>query len=335
MTHDTTTLRDASAERLNAHVEHLAHTLGDRKPGSDAERQAAAYVREQLRAAGIDDVREQPFRTPSTASASVIPYIGAALVANLLGRAGRIGRILGGAGMIAAAWGLRRALGGAPIPYLPLVATADSVNVIARIPPRSQVKRFVIVMAHLDSGAPSFGLVGRHTPGANDNASGIAALIELGGMLHAEPLDHIEVVLLFTGAHGANSVGINAYLDQYAPPKDFTTFINVLAVGARGAPLAYLHASGVFAFSMTRPSPQITALVNRAANQHPEYGVYGRRAARLDDTSAVRARGYAGITLAGVSRAGQVTDAPLNAIDPEQIARAVGFVRRVLAALDG
>jgi hypothetical protein len=51
-------------------------------------------------------------------------------------------------------------------------------------------------------------------PGANDNASGVAGLLELGHRLAADPIDGLEVILLSPGGEEAGGVGIAGWLKQ-------------------------------------------------------------------------------------------------------------------------
>ncbi|MFN8530437.1 MAG: M28 family peptidase [Anaerolineae bacterium] len=312
-------------ERLIAHIQVLAQQIGPRPPGSAKEHRALEYVCDRLQTLGITDVREQMFKSPPSNQPAVLPYVGLGLVSLLLMRAQNGLRWLGGIGLIGALLGLRNALLKKPSPFYPLIATAESHNLIARIEPHGDLTGFVIFTAHLDTT--------EHNTGADDNASGVAVLLELAADLQANPLEHTEVVLLFTGGSTAGASGIHAYIDQYAPPKDFTTFINVIHVGGRESSLSYLSSAGIPAFAEVHPAPRITALVNRLANRHPEYGVYPRTATNIDEMGALRARGFEAITLAGIPRGGN-TPTSIDHLSPEVMQRALRFVKLILADLD-
>ena len=395
------------ADTLIKHVDVLARQIGSRAPASENEKRAADYVIDQLKAFGIEDVREQRFNTPRSAGTLFIPILAVASASSVIGRLGRVGRVIGGAGMIWAALEARRTLLLDTPSFVPLAVGGESRNVIARIAPSGEVKRFVFIVAHLDSakqrttvpvpvvpfvtkpylswaliataltgiglilsglfGRPStrktrttkraknngnpggvvWGLLGSMiydetrpiSDGANDNASGVAAALGLAQSLHENPLEHTEVVLLFTGAATAGAIGMTSYLDQYAPPKDFSTWINLEMVGATGSTLSYVAKGGLSYFSEYHPAPTITALTNALAEKHPEYGVYGKDVLILDETAALRRRGYEAITLAGVDRGGNLprwhrgSDTP-DSISPEHIERAVKFTRVIVDALD-
>lgn len=379
----------------------LAQDIGARAPASENERRAAEYIREQLAAFGVEQVREQRFNTPRTAGTTFIPLALIGAVSAWLTRRGRIGRVIGGAGLIWAALEARRALLMEPPSFIPLAVGGESRNVIARIAPTDEVKRFVFLVAHLDSpkqrmtvplrylpfltkpflswvlvwallhgggavlravlggsskraskpphesGTPVWGLLTGLlfdetqpiSDGANDDASGMAALLEIAAALRDRPLANTEVVLLFTGAATAGGIGLSSYLDQYAPPKDFSTWINLEMVGAAGTSLSYIAKGGLTHLSEYRPAPRITALTRALAEKHPEYGVYGKNVLLLDETAALRRRGYEAITLAGVDRGGNLprwhgAGDTLAQISPDPIERAVRFTRLMIDAID-
>jgi hypothetical protein len=70
-------------------------------------------------------------------------------------------------------------------------------------------------------------------PGANDNASGVAAVLEAGRRLGERPPEHLDVWLLFTGAKEAHMLGIRAWLKAHEDELDRrrTFFVNVDSVG--------------------------------------------------------------------------------------------------------
>ncbi|RDI67995.1 M28 family metallopeptidase [Nocardia pseudobrasiliensis] len=52
------------------------------------------------------------------------------------------------------------------------------------------------------------------TPGANDNATGVAAVLELTRRLRATPLTETEVIVLFPGGEEAGNVGMRAWTER-------------------------------------------------------------------------------------------------------------------------
>ena len=72
---------------------------------------------------------------------------------------------------------------------VPLPNGKQSVNVSAELP--GEVEQAILIGAHIDSFAPS--------PGANDNASGVAVMLELARVLRASP-PHYSIIFAGFGA---------------------------------------------------------------------------------------------------------------------------------------
>ncbi len=73
-------------------------------------------------------------------------------------------------------------------------------------------------------------------PGANDNASGVAALLALAGRLASDPLDETEVLLVFPGAEEAGMGGMRAFLADH-PLDPARTFVLGLDTVGSGTPI--------------------------------------------------------------------------------------------------
>lgn len=76
----------------------------------------------------------------------------------------------------------------------------------------------------------------RTAPGANDNATGVAVVLELARRLRANPLPDTRVVLVFPGGEEAGSTGMRAWLRRYGTGLDprTTLAVNLDAVGSGG-----------------------------------------------------------------------------------------------------
>lgn len=70
-------------------------------------------------------------------------------------------------------------------------------------------------------------------PGANDNASGVAALLELARRLAADPLEGTEVLLVFPGAEEAGMGGMRAFLAAHRldPARTFVLGLDTVGSG--------------------------------------------------------------------------------------------------------
>jgi len=73
-------------------------------------------------------------------------------------------------------------------------------------------------------------------PGANDNASGVAAVLELCARLVADPLDGVEVLVALTGAEESGMGGMAAFLRDH-PLDPATTFVVGLDTVGSGRPV--------------------------------------------------------------------------------------------------
>lgn len=152
-------------------------------------------------------------------------------------------------------------------------------------------------------------------------------LLTLGEQLALNPLRHTEVTLIFTGASDALNDGIEAYLRQYAPPREHSVFVALNHLGS--SKLGYVSRAGVNAFNSYRPTGKLTALSARLMRQHPELRVMRLTPSRLDETANVLQRGYEGIALAGATIA-EDDSFP----DQEALARAVQYSLLLAHALD-
>ncbi len=104
--------------------------------------------------------------------------------------------------------------------------TVEVVNVLARIAGTAATGA-VVVVAHIDT-VPE-------TPGANDNASGVAVTLETArNLLTGSPLRN-DVILLFTdGEEPAPRYGSTAFVDDHPWFDDARFVVNLEAIGSSG-----------------------------------------------------------------------------------------------------
>jgi hypothetical protein len=103
-------------------------------------------------------------------------------------------------------------------------------NVLARIPGTAGAPA-VLLMAHHD-GVPA-------GPGAGDDASGSAVLLETARALRAsQPLRH-DVIVLFTDGEEAGLLGAAAFVREHPWASDVAITINVEARGTKGPSLMF------------------------------------------------------------------------------------------------
>lgn len=176
-----------------------------------------------------------------------------------------------------------------------------------------------------------------YVEGANDNASGVGALLALADCLKADPLEHTEVVVLFTGAQETFNDGLQVYLDRFAPSRDLSTFIDIDGVGA--GDVAYVTRQGLSLFADTRPSPHITALAAATARKRPELQVAGRELTVMNAVINLARQGYAAVGVTAVGSDGapphrhQISDTLAN-VEPETPTRAVEYILALAREVD-
>ncbi len=149
-------LSSLQPDRLMQHMKALCKGIGARPACSVQERRAAEYVQIALRAAGVEQITVQPFRSHTTSGAQALPILVMAALAALYGRRGRSGRLIAAALSALSAVNLRGVLTAQPPFFQPLIALGHSQNVIATIPPQGAVKRRVYLIGHLDSNKQRF-----------------------------------------------------------------------------------------------------------------------------------------------------------------------------------
>ncbi len=102
-------------------------------------------------------------------------------------------------------------------------------------------------------------------PGANDNGTGVVALLALARRLVAEPPENLRVILLSAGAEESFSEGIKAFGERHFPglSRESTMF---LAVDSIGSPhLLVLRGEGFL--KMREYSPRALALMDGVAEE--------------------------------------------------------------------
>lgn len=104
-------------------------------------------------------------------------------------------------------------------------------NVLARLPGRTPGGPAVLLMAHLDAVPAS--------PGAGDDGSGTAVLLETLRALRASPpLDH-DVIALFTDAEESGLLGAAAFVREHPWARDVAVVLNFEARGTSGPSLMF------------------------------------------------------------------------------------------------
>ena len=287
--------------KLRADVEALAGMTRD--SAGAGEREAAAWVRDRLAAAGARDARLEPFRGQATYAWSHLVHAGLGLLASGMG--GPRGAALAAATFAS----LDLEVSGRLQWVRRLLPSGEGANAVARIPAAGQPRATLVLLAHVDAAHTGFlwriikddakgaarrkrrralaplaaplggavvlaaagglldattGSVPRRTagrrlraasaaallanaaglldiarsptvPGANDNATGVAAVIELARRLAAEPLDGVDVLVVTPGAEESGMEGFAAFLaahrEELRPASTFVLSLDSIGCG--------------------------------------------------------------------------------------------------------
>lgn len=102
-------------------------------------------------------------------------------------------------------------------------------------------------------------------PGANDNLTGVAAIVSLAHALRARPLEDTRVILLSTGSEESFSEGMQAWGQRHFPslPRDSTDFICIDTVGSPR--LLLLEGEGML--GIHEYPKDLIALIHRCAGE--------------------------------------------------------------------
>ncbi len=127
-------------------------------------------------------------------------------------------------------------------------------NVLARLK-GTEAGKAVMFVAHYDS-VPS-------SPGAADDAAGVAALLETARALKAGPAPKHDIVFLVTDAEETGLFGARAFVGQHPWAADVGLAVNFEARGSRGPSVMFETSAGnaplVRAFAASAPRPQATS----------------------------------------------------------------------------
>ena len=176
------------------------------------------------------------------------------------------------------------------------------------------------------------------SPGANDNASGVAAALDLAARLRTEPLRCTEVWFAFTGCEEVGAYGMAAFLDAHAAElgKDAVCIaLDQVGVGR----LIYLSADGLV--FKRRTHPHALALARAASAALPDLVAREQPGLAYTDALVATKRGLAALTLCALPEPGsgrsaawhQMSDTP-DIVDLASVAAASALVLDVFRQVD-
>ena len=145
-------------------------------------------------------------------------------------------------------------------------------NTLGRLPGRSS-KQAILLVAHLDSVAG--------TPGAMDNASGVAEVLETVRALRAGPALENTIIVLFTGPEENCCYGAGAFVRRHPWARDVRLVINTDAGGVSGPSI--LAATGpqegwlIREMADSLPHPLGSSAIEAFGNPATDYSLEFRR----------------------------------------------------------
>ncbi|MBT9134769.1 MAG: hypothetical protein DDT38_01511 [Firmicutes bacterium] len=139
----------------------------------------------------------------------------------------------------------------------------------------------------------------KYTPGANDNASGVAAVLEAAARL--KDYAGAELTVLLTGAEEAGTYGAARFIEQYGKSYRDAYFINLDNIGQ--GRLHYMRGEGMF--PVFRATPALLAACDRVAARRSDLGVTpGVYTLLSTDAMPALVRGYQAISFLALSPEG-------------------------------
>lgn len=172
---------------------------------------------------------------------------------------------------------------------------------------------------------------GQPGSGADDNASGVAALLGAARALEDERPEEVETWLLFTSGADDGRTGMVQFLGENQFDPTTTDFIDVDRVGS--AQLCYTRGEGLVA--PLRSNARLLALAEEVAAAHVDWGVGATVSRWPGNQFATLIRGYPALAITGCGirrwRAGADT---VNTLDIESVAHAAALVLGIIRRLD-
>jgi hypothetical protein len=176
------------------------------------------------------------------------------------------------------------------------------------------------------------------SPGANDNASGVGVVLEIGRRLAGESLPFTEVWLVFTGCEETGASGMAAFLDAHARELGSDAIYIILDEVGLGK-LQYITADGLVIKHPTHP--KALELVRRAAASLPSLSVSAHLGIAYTDAVVATKRNLIALTLGclpedqngEVSHWHQISDTPEH-VDLRALEDSLAIAWQVLKVVD-
>ncbi|MFU8771438.1 MAG: M28 family metallopeptidase [Anaerolineales bacterium] len=179
--------------------------------------------------------------------------------------------------------------------------------------------------------------LGLYSPGANDNAAAVGTVMALGERILAQPLQHTEVWLAFTGCEETGCDGMKVFLDAHQKELSQALFLDFELIGI-GDQLSYVRSEGVVRKKSI--SPEAEQLIQEAGSELAIHPLDGIGAGVFTEIGVVWERGLQGACLVA-HRDGsdmlpewhRLTDTP-DRLEPEALGRVHAAAWNLLQKVD-
>lgn len=168
-------------------------------------------------------------------------------------------------------------------------------------------------------------------PGANDNASGVAAALELARRLTAEPPHYLDVWVVVTGANEGLMLGMREWMRDHREDIDprRTFFVNLDSVG-RGE-VRYVRGEGFVVIE--QHDARLVRLCESIGTGKPHVLRFGT------DGVVPTMRRFSSITICSTDAYGRIPDQhrqsdTADKIDPAAVQNAVDFAQKLVHRID-
>ncbi len=175
------------------------------------------------------------------------------------------------------------------------------------------------------------------SPGANDNASGVAVTLSLAERLVREPLSSTEVRLVFTGCEETASYGIIDYLDKHARALGPEAVYIALDEVGLGHP-KYITKDGLI---LKHPTHPLALKLARQAAAQAEREAFEMVGVAYCDALPATKRGLIAVTVSSVLPSHKVSGLHwhqmsdrLEFLDPQSLVDSHRFVWNILQAIE-
>ena len=179
------------------------------------------------------------------------------------------------------------------------------------------------------------------SPGANDNASGVAVALAVARELDRRPPKHLDVWIALTGAQEAGAEGMRALVRSRKELEPATTFVIALDAVGRGD-VRFVTAEGpAISYPMDRRLTELAGAIAEADREGAgAYRAAAIRRASSSDAFAAAVRGWRAIAITCLEPGASLppghhtgADAP-DAVDSAALERTREFTMELAGALD-